>query len=177
MWQTKVEVTNEAFITRHIGLPIPKWEDPMISLYIDIDGVLLRRTGRKDFNGRNEFEIATGAYEFMDWCIERFDCFWLTSRSHDGTYAGIEQAFRFAIPAVNLPVEIKDRIHAIKPAAWPRAKIKGIDISKEFLWLDDDPDDASIKELERLGMMKRWVKACVDRNPDHLEKVKSLLCC
>jgi hypothetical protein len=33
----------------------------MISLYLDIDGVLLRRTSRREFNDRTEFEIATGA--------------------------------------------------------------------------------------------------------------------
>jgi hypothetical protein len=147
----------------------------MKSLYIDIDGVLLRRTGRKWFNGSTEFEIAIGAYEFMDWCIERFDCFWLTTRSHEGTYVGIEKAFRFAIPTTNLPPEVRARIHAIKPAAWTRAKIKGIDTSKEFLWLDDDPDNASIEELERLGMSDRWIQAYTDLDPDYLKKAMELL--
>jgi hypothetical protein len=147
----------------------------MKSLYIDIDGVLLRRTGRKGFNGSTEFEIAIGAYEFMDWCIERFDCFWLTTRSHEGTYVGIEKAFRFAIPTTNLPPEVKARIHAIKPAAWTRAKIEGIDVSEEFLWLDDDPDDSSLRELERLGMGDRWVRACTDHDPNHLRIIKEQL--
>ena len=145
----------------------------MISLYLDIDGVILRRTGRREFNGRTEFEVAPGAYEFMDWCIERFDCFWLTSRSHEGTYDGIEQAFRFAIPTTNLPAEVKARIHAIKPAAWPRAKIKGINVSEQFLWLDDDPDNASLEELERLGMSDRWIRVCTDQDPNHLEKIST----
>lgn len=147
----------------------------MISLYLDIDGVILRRTGRREFNGRTEFEIANNAYEFMDWCIERFDCYWLTSRSHDGSYAGIEQAFRFAIPTTNLPIKIKNRIHAIKTAAWPRSKIGGIDLSREFFWLDDDPDDASLRELKRLGMGDRWIQAYTDHDPNCLRTIREQL--
>jgi hypothetical protein len=168
-------VKNEVLKSSPAGHLITELENPMISLYLDIDGVLLRRTGRREFNDRAEFEIATGAYEFMDWCIERFDCFWLTSRSHDGSYAGIEQAFRFAIPTTSLPIEIKDRIHAIKPAAWPRSKIEGIDVSEEFIWLDDDPDDASLRELERLGMGNRWIQACTDDDPNHLGIIRKQL--
>ena len=166
---------NETLVANRVRLPISKQEGALISLYLDIDGVLLRRTGRREFNGRTEFEVATGAYEFMDWCIERFECFWLTSRSHDGSYAGIEQAFRFAIPTTSLPAAIKDRIHAIKPAAWPRSKIEGIDVSEEFLWLDDDPDDASLRELERLGMGNRWIQACTDDDPNHLGIIRKQL--
>jgi hypothetical protein len=65
-----------------------------------------------------------------------------------GGYNGVQNSkirlrHRVAIPTTNLPVDVKARIHAIKPAAWPRAKIKGIDVS--------------IKELERLGMSDRWI--------------------
>jgi hypothetical protein len=166
---------NETLVANRVRLPISKQEGALISLYLDIDGVLLRRTGRREFNGRTEFEVATGAYEFMDWCIERFDCFWLTSRSHDGSYSGIEQAFRFAIPTTSLPIKIKDRIHAIKPAAWPRSKIEGIDVSEEFLWVDDDPDVASLRELERLGMGGRWIQASTDDDPNHLGIIRKQL--
>jgi len=168
-------VINEALTAIRVRLAISKQGVAMISLYLDLDGVLLRRTGRRGFNDRAEFEIAIGAYEFMDWCIERFDCFWLTSRSHDGSYAGIEQAFRFAIPTTSLPIEIKGRIHAIKPAAWPRSKIEGIDVSEEFIWLDDDPDDVSHRELERLGMGNRWIRACTDDDPNHLGIIRERL--
>lgn len=140
----------------------------MTSLYLDLDGVLLRRTGKRGFNDRTEFEVAPNAYEFMDWCIERFDCYWLTSRSHDGSYAGIERAFRLAIPTTNLPVEVKDRIHAIKPTIWHLAKVEGINTSEDFLWLDDNPDDASLKVLERLGMSDRWVEVSTDEKRNEL---------
>ena len=38
----------------------------MISLYFDFDGVILRRTGRREFNSRTELEVTPGAYELMD---------------------------------------------------------------------------------------------------------------
>ena len=62
-----------------------------IDLYLDLDGVILRRTGSSEFNGRVVFDVAPGAFEFLKWATENFHCFWLTSRSHDGTYDEIER--------------------------------------------------------------------------------------
>ena len=41
-----------------------------IDLYLDLDGVFLRRTGRSDFKGRTEFEVVPDAMEFLSWAIE-----------------------------------------------------------------------------------------------------------
>ena len=53
-----------------------------IDLYLDLDGVILRRTGSSEFNGRVVFDVAPGAFEFLKWATENFHCYWLTSRSH-----------------------------------------------------------------------------------------------
>ena len=74
-----------------------------IDLYLDLDGVILRRTGR---GGRLAFEVAPGAMEFLSWATENFTCYWLTSRSHDGSIDGIERAFRFAIPTANMVSDV-----------------------------------------------------------------------
>ena len=73
-----------------------------IDLHLDLDGLILRRTGRPGFGGRREFEIAPGAMAFLSWASENFNCFWLTSRPRNGGYKDIDMAFRLAIPTNNL---------------------------------------------------------------------------
>ncbi len=86
-----------------------------IDLYLDLDGVILRRTGNTEFNGRVEFDVAPGAMEFLLWAVANFHCYWLTSRSHDGSIEEIERAFRFAIPTNNMAAETRNLIRSICP--------------------------------------------------------------
>jgi hypothetical protein len=146
-----------------------------IDLYLDLDGVILRRTGGTDPKGRTEFEIAPHAFEFLAWCIGNFRCHWLTSRSHDGSHEEIERAFRFAIPATNLPTDVRDLICAITPAPWHAAKISGIDISRDFFWLDDNPEDVSLAKLRSENMAHRFIHVSTDQSADDLARVKMVL--
>jgi hypothetical protein len=144
-------------------------------LYLDLDGVILRRTGRIEFGGRTEFDVAPGAIEFLAWAADHFNCYWLTSRSHDGGYKEIERAFRFAIPTNTLPDEIKELIRAIRPAPWGTAKVEGIDLSRPFFWLDDHPDQTSVDALEEAGLLERLVIVSVDRRSDGLVRLRKFL--
>ena len=144
-------------------------------LYIDLDGVILRRSGRIEFGGKTGFDVAPGAMEFLAWAVDHFNCYWLTSRSHDGGYNEIERAFRFAIPTNTIPGEIKGLIRAIRPAPWGTAKVEGIDLSRQFFWLDDNPDDASANALEEAGLQDRLFLVSTDQRPDDLERVRKLL--
>ena len=146
-----------------------------IDLFLDLDGVILRRTGSFDTKGRTEFEIAPYAYEFLGWCIQNFRCYWLTSRAHDGGHEEIERAFRFAIPAASLPSNVRDLIRAITPAPWQAAKIVGIDMSREFFWLDDNPDEASLAKLQEENMSYRFIHVSTDQSANDLERVKLVL--
>ena len=147
----------------------------MSDLYLDLDGVILRRTGRTGFRGQTEFDVAPHAMEFLSWAIENFNCHWLTSRSHDGTYDEIERAFRFALPATNIPDDVRRLIRAIRPAQWGREKVVGIDMSRDFYWVDDNPDNASVDALEQAGLQSRSITASTDQRPDDLERVRKLL--
>ena len=140
-------------------------------LYIDLDGVILRRSGRIEFGGKTGFDVAPGAMEFLAWAVDHFNCYWLTSRSHDGGYSEIERAFRFAIPTNTIPGDIKDLIRAIRPAPWGTAKVEGIDLSKPFFWLDDNPDQISVDALEEVGLASSLVRVSVDQRSDDLSRV------
>ena len=146
-----------------------------IDLYLDLDGVILRRSGRIEFGGKTGFDVAPGAMEFLAWAIDHFNCFWLTSRSHDGGYSEIERAFRFAIPTNTIPGDIKDVIRAIRPAPWGKTKVEGIDLSRPFFWLDDNPDQTSVDALAEAGLASRLVIVSVDQRPDALARVRLLL--
>ena len=137
--------------------------------------MILRRTGNTEFNGRVEFDVAPGAMEFLSWAIDNFHCYWLTSRSHDGTYDEIERAFRFAIPTNNMAAETKNLIRAIRPAQWGAEKVSGIDLTRDFYYVDDNPDSGSVAALEAAGKSSRLIVASTDQRPDDLERVRMLL--
>ena len=146
-----------------------------IDLYIDLDGVILRRTGDTDFRGHTNFDVAPNAMELLAWAIETFNCYWLTRRSRNGSYIDIERAFRLALPATIIPEEVRHLIRAIFPSPWGIKKLDGIDVSRDFYWVDDNPDDASVDVLEKGELRGRLIIASTDRDPDDLERVKFLL--
>jgi hypothetical protein len=144
-------------------------------LYLDLGGVILRRTGRSEFGGRLKFDVARGALEFLSWATQNFTCYWLTSRSHDGNIDEIERAFRFAISTTNLAAETRDLIRAVRPAPWGAEKISGIDLARDFYWVDDNPDSGSVAALEAAGKSSRLIITSTDQRPDDLERVRNLL--
>ena len=146
-----------------------------IDLYLDLDGVILRRTGNIEFNGRIEFDVAPGAMEFLSWAIDNFHCYWLTSGSPDGTYDEIERAFRFAIPTTNMAAETRNLIRSICPAQWGSDKVSGIDLSRDFYWIDDNLHSGSVAALEAAGKSSRLIVASTDQQPDDLERIRKLL--
>jgi hypothetical protein len=146
-----------------------------IDLYLDLDGVILRRTGNTEFNGRVEFDVAPGAMEFLSWGVTNFQCYWLTSRSHDGTYDEIERAFRFAVPTNNMAPETRNLIRAIRPAQWGVEKVSGIGLTRDFYYVDDNPDSGSVAALKAAGKSSRLINASTDQHPDDLERVRKLL--
>lgn len=143
-----------------------------IILYLDIDGVLLRRTTNA---GRGvSSQAADGLEEFLDWATARFDCVWLTTRDQDGGHAGVRKAFRDAMGPVRFDglAPILDRV---APNVWQGAKASGIDFSRPFIWLDDSPDDQSLQELEQRGLADRWVAVCTDRKSCDLGRARQVL--
>ena len=66
-------------------------------------------------------------------------------------------------------------IKAIRPAPWGEEKVSGIDLSRDFFWVDDDPDDGTMAALMAVGKSSRLIVASTDQRPDDLERVKRLL--
>jgi hypothetical protein len=74
-----------------------------------------------------------------------------------------------------MAVETRDLIRAIRPAPWGAEKVSGIDLTRDFYWVDDNPDNGSVAALEAAGKLSRLVVASTDRRPDDLERVRDLL--
>jgi hypothetical protein len=148
-------------------------------LYIDVDGVLLRRTGQQTSRGLTDFQIANHATSFLRFCTTNFDCYWLTARSREGNIAEVERAFRQAVPN---PVsseqekdDLKTLVSGVPVAAWGETKADAFSAEEDFHWIDDNPDKASISWLDRNNLSDSLVVAETDRQPDDLVRVQGVL--
>jgi hypothetical protein len=148
-------------------------------LYLDVDGVLLRRTGRQTSRGLTEFQVADHATAFLRFCITNFECYWLTARSREGSIVEVERAFRHAVrnPAAleQENDDLKGLVSGIPVAAWGEMKVDAFSAEEDFYWLDDNPDHASKSWLDQHGLSGRLVMADTDRQPDDLVRVQGCL--
>jgi hypothetical protein len=57
---------------------------------------------------------------------------------------------------------------SIKPTSWATSKLEGIDLRSPFIWIDDQPLQVEIEELQECGLLDRWVKGDLLNEPDQL---------
>jgi hypothetical protein len=114
----------------------------LTKLYLDIDGVLLKRNG----------SLANHVKPFLEWVTVHFDCYWSTTRDRAGL-DGIIAAFKGQLP--------ESLIRAIIPTRWETLKIEAIDLNSDYLIVDDGLLDA-----ERKVVGVRWVAVNVNRDQD-----------
>jgi hypothetical protein len=148
-------------------------------LFIDVDGVLLRRTGQKTSRGFTEFQIANHATTFLRFCTEHFDCWWLTARSRGGSIAEVERAFRHAVrnPAASEQDrdDLKALVIGVPVAAWRKTKADAFSAEEDFYWIDDNPDQSSLSWLDQHGLSSCLVVTSTDQHPDDLERCRAFL--
>ena len=123
-------------------------------LYIDIDGVLLGQRA-EDYS----VCLAAGVREFLEYVLEHFDCYWLTSRANHGDAAPALEALKpFGNGAV---IELARKI---KPTRWRTLKTEALDLKGDFYWLDDQLFWNEREILEDRGCLDRWIR--VDTRDD-----------
>jgi hypothetical protein len=139
-------------------------------LFLDIDGVLLRRSHSGMFDA---FELAPGCIEFLHWATTRFRCRWLSMRCRQGWPDGSRRAFRHAGARLEDP---RWRVlELIEPAAWTTSKTEAIDPKSDFWWVDDDPTEDDRDWLRVHGREDRLIEVLVDRDPDALHRARRYL--
>jgi hypothetical protein len=141
-------------------------------LFLDIDGVLLRRRHAGLFDG---FEIAPGCREFLEWATMRFQCRWLSARCRAGWPDGSRRAFRLA--GADLDDPRWTVLDLIEPAAWRVSKMEAIDPSADFWWLDDDPTECDREWFRFHCREDRLIQISADHDPGALAVARAMLEC
>jgi hypothetical protein len=141
--------------------------DPL--LYLDIDGVFLRRRHAGMFD---PFEIAPGCLDFLEWATSEFQCRWLSSRCRSGWPDGTRRAFRHAGAPLDDP---RWQVRLIEPALWSVNKTEAIDPASDFWWLDDDPTDDARYWLRAHRREDRLIHLSADQDPAALAVARSIL--
>jgi hypothetical protein len=94
-------------------------------------------------------------FPFLRWAVDVHQPFWLTTRDAHGQHDGILRAFRAALGAPTLPMEVETLLRAVRPSKWRGNKVSGIDLASDFVWIDDDPLLVEIDALRGLGLLDR----------------------
>jgi hypothetical protein len=144
----------------------------MTNLYLDVDGVFLLETGDTGLNGWTEYKIARHTSPVLKWCMQNFECYWLTARSSQGSIEEVARAFRLATGCTS---EMLNLVKSITTATWSNAKIKGIDLQKPFLFVDDNIDAFTYQSLLDKGLDECWIRANSVQDEDHLLEVLASL--
>ncbi len=145
----------------------------IMNIFIDLDGVVFRNPNNNVWGG--ECELSPHAFEFLQFLVMNFSCFWLTARDRAGDIKNIEASFRLALKVQTIPPDLAALIQAIQPQVWSGTKTSAIDLQSDFIWLDDNPHPDDLLRLERAGCLSRWVEVNTDVNSDDLLRVMALL--
>jgi hypothetical protein len=141
-------------------------------LYLDVDGVMLRRNPQG-------YQVANHALPFLRFAIDQFEVYWLTARSHQGDTAEVERAFCHALPNPTASKQdwnvLKALVSAIPVARWEQTKADAFGAEEDFYWIDDNPDALSLAWLKRHDFSGRLVEASTDQCPDDLARAQSVL--
>lgn len=124
----------------------------MKNLYLDIDGVLLKKDGTPTEN----------IVPFLEYATKNFECFWLTTHC-DGDAT---KPFLYLVSRV--PKEALPFLEQIQPTKWKLWKTEGIDFSKDFLWLDDTRFEGEQNALAEKGALEKFILIDLKTNPNQL---------
>ena len=125
-----------------------------MNIYLDVDGVLLNHDGT----------LANHADEFLAAMVHSgHPVHWLTTRCREGDSSAVVAVLgRLVQPST---VEL---LASIKPTSWATSKLEAIDLRSPFIWIDDQPLQFEIEELQECGLLERWVKVDLLSEPDQL---------
>lgn len=131
-----------------------------MNIYLDIDGVLLKKDGT----------LAGHFDEFIEFFVNNHDVYWLTTHCHGGENRAIEHISQ------NNKISEKTLalLEKIKPTDWYSLKTEAIDFSQEFVWFDDYVMSAERKVLLENDAYMRLHMIDLKRDPDYLNGMTSI---
>jgi hypothetical protein len=124
-----------------------------MKVYLDIDGVLLGQKG-------DRVVLAPHAAELINFVLDRFDVYWLTTHCRGDTHRVTTYLGRYA------SADFVASLAPIKPTTFDLLKTEAL--SGDFYWLDDSPLQAELDDLRRREMFDRWIDVNTRQRPDDL---------
>ena len=124
----------------------------MKNLYLDIDGVILKKDGTS----------AENLTSFLEYATKNFECYWLT------THCDGDATKPFLYLVGKIPQEAVPFLEKIQSTKWRLWKTEAIDFSKDFLWLDDTQFEGEQNALAEKGALEKFILIDLKANPNQL---------
>lgn len=125
-----------------------------MNIYLDIDGVLMA----------NDKRIANYAHEFVDYLVNNYTVYWLTTHCKgDSTFTVNHLKMFFNSETIKL-------FEKILPTNWDTLKTEAIDFSQPFLWFDDYLFNEEKEILKQHNCFDSWVEVDFDKDENQLVK-------
>ena len=130
-----------------------------MNIYLDIDGVIV---------SNKEDKAANYAKEFLEYVLTNYpdSTYWLTTHCQGDASKPLQDIGHLFD---NETVELMKKI---KPTTWLETsnKTDAIDLTKPFLWFDDNLFYGDKKILFDNNLLENWIKVDLRKDPDALGK-------
>lgn len=130
-----------------------------MKIYLDVDGVLLTKSGTQAEHVKSFLEQATTAHEV----------YWLTTHCKGDAEDTINQVSGSFDPDI-LPL-----LKKIKPTNWTTLKTEAIDFTSDFLWFDDYVMQIEQNILKQHNKLDSLIVVNLASNPEYLEPAIKIL--
>ncbi|MBP6949249.1 MAG: hypothetical protein KBC41_03670 [Candidatus Pacebacteria bacterium] len=125
------------------------------AVYIDIDGTILNKNGIP----------AHGATELIQFCVENFDTYWLTTHCKGDAEVTMKHIKRY------FPDASHQYLAKIQATNWGAMKTDALNFSEDFIWFDDYLMQAELQVLEDYGAESNHIMINLEENPYQLEEM------
>ena len=96
-------------------------------------------------------------------------------RPTHGQHAGILRAFRLAMGLAVLPPDTEALVKSIRPTEWSGSKVLAIDLSSNFVWIDDQPLGVEVEALRGRNLLNRLIVVDSNRDADALLRARAAI--
>jgi len=118
-----------------------------MKIYLDIDGVILKK----------DLTIPDYGKEFISFLVTNHDCYWLSTHCKGGNNNALNHLSK------SYPQSTLEQFKMIKHTNWIDLKTEAIDLSSDFIWLEDYPFEAEKIVLKQANKMDSLITIDLNR--------------
>jgi len=104
--------------------------------------------------------LAEHATDYLEFCLDNFDCYWLTTHCK----GSIDTVIDYLAPYADS--EFMALVQKVKPTYFKTFKTEAL--FGDFIWVDDQPTAYEIQVLEERNQLNRWYQVNTRKNPGEL---------